>query len=174
MKGKIKLLHKIQEDDLCLEIYSYTGIGGPEVFTFSVYFKKSKGKNFVLAFSLRYSYITSCVIHGVKLLHQISSFLVSEETAVFGIYGHAGYEDYQLKYINDIINCRYLEALGADEFKFAGASGDVFGLHRPEELFSRYRRAEHALAQREGPGGNRHHKKDPVIKYWTSVAFELS
>lgn len=174
MKGKIRLLHRITEDDLSLEFYSYTGIGGPEVFTFNVFFKKSKGKNFVLVSSVRYYMITTLVSHGISMLQQLHSFFVSEETTVFGIYGHAGYEDYQLKYINDIINCRYLEALGAHEYDFNGAGGNVLGIHKPEELYSRYRRASYALSTREGPNGNRHHKKDPVIKYWTSIALDLS
>lgn len=174
MKGKIKLLHRISEDDLSLEFYSYTGIGNPEVFSFNIFFKKSKGKNFVLVSSVRYSMITPLVSHGINMLQQLHTFFVSEETTVFGIYGHAGYEDYQLKYINDIINCRYLEALGAHEYDFAEPGRNVFGIHKPEELYSRYRRASYALSNREGPNGNRHHKKDPVIKYWASIAIELS
>jgi len=174
MKGKIKLLHREIQDELALEFYSYSGIGSPEVYTFSIYFKKSKGKNFVLVSSVRYSYITNAVLHGVQMLQQLLSFFVSEETTVFGIYGHAGYEDYQLKYINDIINCRYLEALGAHEYVFTDTGSNVFNIHKPEELYSRYRRAKYTLSNREGPNGNRFHKKDPVIQYWTSIALELS
>jgi hypothetical protein len=173
MKNKMRLLHTEEYDDFYLQIYSYKGLGAPEVFTFHISFQKSKGRRFILLTSLRYKYVTDTVEHGIYFFKQIVSFFVSSEFKSIGKYGHFEYDDFHLKYINVAINFKYCECLRFDEVSNEVFSGAVSYLYKPEELPSRSSRARSEFTQKNGPNSDRRYKQDPVVQYWASISFEL-